>query len=203
MRVVARRFKVKHFKATAYRPQSNGSVERSHHVLWEYLKQYTRKAEWDKYLNLASFSYNTSIHEGTKFTPFELVFGHMARTSTEDPIPQDCKNESYTNYLTKLFNKIRDVQGLAKENLNAAKQRSKHYYDKKINPRMFNIGDYAYLLKEPRKNKLGDQYTGPYEIVEIYSNHNVRLKLSRDRTRVVHSDKLKICKGTPPTTTPR
>ena len=33
MRSVARKFRIQHFKTTAYRPQANGSVERSHHVL--------------------------------------------------------------------------------------------------------------------------------------------------------------------------
>lgn len=36
---IIEKFKIKQHKTTAYRPQSNGSVERSHHVLWEYLKQ--------------------------------------------------------------------------------------------------------------------------------------------------------------------
>lgn len=39
MRVIARKFKIAQYHTTAYRPQANGSVERSHHVLWEYLKQ--------------------------------------------------------------------------------------------------------------------------------------------------------------------
>ncbi|KMQ87923.1 reverse transcriptase r [Lasius niger] len=82
---VARKFKIKHCKTTAYRPQANGSVERSHQVLWEYLKQYVDKNnEWDKCLKLASFSYNISVHEGTRHTPHELVFGKLARVPTSD-----------------------------------------------------------------------------------------------------------------------
>lgn len=66
MRNIARRFKIKTYLTTAYRPQSNGSIERSHHVLWEYLKQYVdKKNVWDEHLKLAMFSYNTSVHEGT------------------------------------------------------------------------------------------------------------------------------------------
>lgn len=85
MRSVARKFKIKHCKTTAYRPQANGSVERSHQVLWEYLKQYVDKNnEWDKCLILASFSYNISVHEGTRHTPHELVFGKLARVPTSD-----------------------------------------------------------------------------------------------------------------------
>ena len=40
MRKMAKRFRIRQFKTTAYRPQSNGSLERSHHVLKEYLKQF-------------------------------------------------------------------------------------------------------------------------------------------------------------------
>lgn len=53
MKAIARKFRILHYKTTAYRPQSNGSIERSHHVLWEYLKQIIKdKTEWDDYLKL-------------------------------------------------------------------------------------------------------------------------------------------------------
>jgi len=59
MRNIARKFRIKHYRTTAYRPQANGSVERSHQVLWEYLKQFVDKNnEWHKCLKLASLSYN-------------------------------------------------------------------------------------------------------------------------------------------------
>jgi len=41
MRHVARKYKIFMYKTTAYRPQSNGSIEHSHHVLTEYLKQWS------------------------------------------------------------------------------------------------------------------------------------------------------------------
>jgi len=192
----AKKFRISHYKTTAYRPQSNGSIERSHHVLWEYLKQIIKnKTEWDTYLNLACFSYNTSVHEGTQYTPHELVFGKLARTPTSDPPPEDVNNESYTEYLTNLYNKLRDVQECAKTNLKTAKERSKNYYDKRIKPCSFRTGEKAYLLKEPTK-KLEDQYTGPYEILEVLENNNVKLRINAKTTRIVHTNKLK---PTPPT----
>ncbi|XP_025155003.1 uncharacterized protein LOC112588630 [Harpegnathos saltator] len=64
MKNIARKFGIQQYKTTAYHPQSNGSIERSHHVLMEYLKtQITRDTNWDEHLHLAMFSYNTSIHE--------------------------------------------------------------------------------------------------------------------------------------------
>ena len=43
MKRVAARFRSKKIRTTAFHPQSNGSLERSHHVLGEYLKQYVGK----------------------------------------------------------------------------------------------------------------------------------------------------------------
>lgn len=200
MRNIAKKFKIKHFKTTAYRPQSNGSIERSHHVLWEYLKQCVNKDnEWDRYLKLASFSYNTSVHEGTRYTPHELVFGRMARTPSSNPDVTDIADESYKGYLTNLFSKLTDTQAIARENLIAAKQKSKNYYDRKMNARTFKAGDYVYLLKEPNKSKLGDQYTGPYKIISTLSNRNVKLAISRNKIRIVHEDKFKASPHQPPT----
>jgi len=191
MKAIAKRFKISRYTTTAYRPQANGAIERSHHVLWEYLKQVVgEKNDWDEYLSLACFSYNTSVHEGTQYTPHELVFGKLARVPSSEILPEDVSNESYADYLTTLYNRIKDTQEIARTNLQRAKERSKRYYDKKIKPCNFNKGDLVYLLKEPT-TKLGNQYTGPYRILEILGNNNVRLEISAKSSRTVHSDKLK------------
>ena len=84
---LAKRFRIKQFRTTAFHPQSNGSLERLHHVLGEYLKQFVAKnSEWDDWLELAMFSYNTSVHEGIKCTPYELVFGKLAREPSSEPL---------------------------------------------------------------------------------------------------------------------
>jgi len=191
MKNIAKKFRITQYKTSAYRPQANGSVERSHHVLWEYLKQVVGdKRDWDRYLKLACFSYNTSVHEGTKYTPHELVFGKIARVPTSETPPEDLSNESYTEYLTALYNKLSNVQNAARDHLQKAKEKSKMYYDKRINPYTFKIGDSVYLLKEPT-HKLGNQYTGPYKIIEIIDKNNVRLCISEKSSKVVHMDKLR------------
>lgn len=193
MRAISRKFRITACHTTAYRPQANGSIERSHQVLWEYLKQTVdTESEWDQYLHLASFSYNTSVHEGTGYTPHELVFGKTARTPSNDPPPEDLTEESYTKYLTELFHKLHDAQYNARENLNKAKLKSKARYDGKIRPHNIKVGNKVYLLREPT-HKLGNQYRGPYEVLEILSNNNnAKLRINASVTRVVHLDKLKL-----------
>lgn len=192
MKNLARKFKIQQYKTTAYHPQSNGSIERSHHVLTEYLKtQIDDETNWDEHLSLAMFSYNTSIHESTKYSPFELVYGRIPRLPSAHEHIEENLEPTYQEYLVELFNKIRDSQDEARKNLIKSKERSKRYYDKKLNVRTFKEGDFVFLLKEPCKGKFADQYTGPHEIFEILPNNNARIQY-KNATRVVHFDKLKI-----------
>ena len=45
-------------------------------MLRKYIQE--KKEKWDDYLDTCSFAYNTSKHESTKFTPFEIMFGRKA-----------------------------------------------------------------------------------------------------------------------------
>ena len=67
---IAKRFRIKQVKTTAYHPMTNGALERSHPVLAEFLKQYVSKDEaWDEWLELATFFYNTNLHESLGYSP--------------------------------------------------------------------------------------------------------------------------------------
>lgn len=171
MKKVVKRFHIKQYTTCAYHPQSNGSIERSHHVLIEYLKLYIDNSRnWDEWVELAIFSYNTAVHEGTKFSPHELVFGHLAREPTGEMLIEENMEPTYAEYLRDLFDKINTVQQMARKNLMKSKLRSKEHYDRRINPQNFKIGDVVYLLKEPSKGKFPDQYTGLHKVLEILQN---------------------------------
>ena len=83
------------------------------------------------------FSCNTSVHDRTKYTPYELVFGKLARLPSGDPLPEHKKMETYNMCMKKLITKLHEMRGIAGQNLIAAKEKSKEYYDRKINPQNF------------------------------------------------------------------
>jgi len=137
------------------------------------------------------FNYNTSVHESTKHTPYELVFGKIARVpSSELPAPED-RLENYDEYLINLVTQLHTIHGNARKNVIDAKHRSKKYYDKKINPQIFKPGDQVFLLKGPKPGKFGDHYTGPHEVLEILNKNNVKIRIKKN-SRIVHPNRLRI-----------
>ena len=74
-------YQVQHVKGSAYRPQSQGSVERMNRVLVEMLKNYTVQDvfRWNEYVPYVVSAYNASVHASTLYTPYELFFGRTIR----------------------------------------------------------------------------------------------------------------------------
>jgi len=86
-----------------------GSLERSHHALGEYLKQYaSEQKQWDKWISLVIFNCNTSLHEATKYTPYELVFGKIARIPSNELLAPEDKLASYDDYLINLYRQMHE-----------------------------------------------------------------------------------------------
>ena len=128
MERVSKRFKVKRIKTTAFHPQSNGSLERSHRALGEFLKQYTSAdSDWDDWLDLAILNYNTCVSESTKHTPYEVVFGRLARLPSSDPLRELDLFHNYNVYLVVLVTRLNGIRTLVYDNLVAAKNKSKKY----------------------------------------------------------------------------
>ena len=78
----------------------------------------------------------------------------------------------------------------ARDNLIPSKEKSKIYYDKKINPLELKIGDNVLLLKGGKIKKLDTHYTGPYERLEVLGNGNVKISY-KGKPTVVHINRLK------------
>ena len=68
---VCKLLKIKKIKCTAYHPQTNGALERTHRVLVEYLRCFILEDQcnWDKWVSYATFVFNTTPHTPTAFIP--------------------------------------------------------------------------------------------------------------------------------------
>jgi hypothetical protein len=67
---------------TAYRPQSDGQIERVNKVLEDLLRVYamTFGRNWESSLPYVEFSYNNSYLASIKMSPFEALYGRRCQT---------------------------------------------------------------------------------------------------------------------------
>ena len=86
------------------------------------MKQYANEQkQWDRWIDLAMFNYNTNVHEATKHTPYELVFGKIARVPSNELFNPENKLANYNDYLINLVTQLHAIQTNARENVIEAK----------------------------------------------------------------------------------
>lgn len=198
MRKVCRLLRISQLNTSAYRPQSNGAVERSHAVLTEYLRHYvcTKQTDWDKYLQSATFVYNTTPSSGTGYTPFELMFARKANLPGNlQKKPVEMNYSETDDYLERFKRTLQENCEIARRNLIQSKERSKQDYDKKVREETFKVGDKVLVhdetVRRGRSKKLSSQWIGPYTVIGI-QGVNCILQRTRNKTMRVHMNRLKL-----------
>lgn len=194
-RNVCKLLHIKKVNTSAFRPQSNGALERSHLTLAEYLRHYVAndQSDWDEWLPYAMFVYNTTPHTSTKFTPFELVYGvkpKLPSSLQEEPEPQ----YTYDDYVQELKKRLQSSHLVARENLLANKVSSKDNYDRKSKEINYEVGDLVLLRDERvyrgRSKKLCSPWIGPYKILSKEGPVNYVIKQNRRNVKV-HCNRIK------------
>ena len=118
---------------------------------------------------------------------------------SSDPLPEHEKMETYDMYMTKLITKLHEMRGIARQNLIAAKEKSKEYYDRKINPQNFKIGHSVFLLEGGELKKFENQYSGPYEVLEILGKRNIKIS-DKNKPKIVNINRFRLSYITPSAT---
>jgi hypothetical protein len=118
--------KIKKIQTTAFHPESNGSLERSHRVLAEYLRHYVceDQTNWDEWIPYAVYVYNITVHTTTAYTPFELVYGFRSEAPSALRETPDMKY-NYENCLTELKGRLQSAHEVARQKLISSKEKSK------------------------------------------------------------------------------
>ena len=157
----------------------------------DFVRTYSEKYDdWDNLAPFATFTYNTSVHASTNFTPFELVYGRLARFPTRIPAAEQLR--TYNLYLQDLITRLDEMKIQAADTQIRAKERSKVRYDQKVKPLKGTVGSYAWVKVEPRTSKFDSFYKKPLKIKAILGRNNVLLELPNGKTIRKHTDKLKI-----------
>lgn len=104
--------------------------------------------------------------------------------------------EIYSDHVEHLRSKLKDLHQVSRANQSRAKQSHKKQYDKRAKVREYTVGQYVYLhtpqVGRHRVKKLAKLWQGPYQIIQVINDLNVRLKV-RKRECVVHVNRIKPC----------
>lgn len=197
MRKYEEAFKIKHITTTAFHPQSNGSLERTHAVVKDLIKTTMKENEtedWDEQINFINLAYNTTVHDGTGYTPFELTFGHLANLpsaitkGTQRSIRSDIEARK-KEWDAKLKH--------ARETLVKNKARYQRDQQRRIRleQTVFNVKDKVLVHNDHKVHKLDTEWLGPYEITEVHTPYyHVQ---TNDGTKKIHGNRLKLFTGKP------
>ena len=186
--------KFRKIQSTAFHTESQGSIERSHRVLAEYLRHYVSgdQTNWDAWVPFATYVYNTTQHSATGYTPFELMFGRPSTLPSAVKGPPEPRY-NYDDYVSELKSRLQTAHQQAHQSLIKNKEKSREYYDKTAEQSKFKTGDKVLLFDETvrrgRSRKLSAPWIGPYTITAL---DKVNATIARGRKLVkVHINRLK------------
>ena len=196
-------------RTTAYKPSTNGVVERFHRTLNSMLGKVVKDSQrdWDERLPLVLSAYRASPHTSTGFSPNRLFLNRELRMPLDliMELPSEASSHglSTDEYVARMRQDAEKSYAMAREHLRVAAERRKATYDIRVKEVAFTVGDWVwywyprrYQGKSPKWQK---SYTGPYLITRIIQPVNYVLqKTARSKPFVVHVDKLKKCYGVTP-----
>ena len=172
---------VKSLYSTAYHPQTDGQSERTNQTLeiaFRFLiTTLIDPKDWPRLIGPVQRAHNNSVSATTGKSPNECIYGFTPVQSTDF---------AKASASPEVLLSAKQVRMEVADAMAFAQMSSKTIYDKKHQPLSLKAGDYALLKLHKGYNipsaaflgrKLGQQYAGPFRILEKIGNLAYRLKL--------------------------
>ena len=193
---------VKKTRTTAFRPCSNGLVERFNRTLNEMLCTTAREnpLTWDKRVHLLTMAYRSTPHESIGFSPNFMVFGKELYMPIDVMVgqPED-SSQNELDYVQGLRERLEDAYEIARENLQSSAVRQKRYYDVRANEKPYKSGDLVWTMNKTRRKgkcpKMQMRWTGPLVVLERLNDVTYKVKMNEKDTKIIHYDLLKPYEG--------
>ncbi|CAM4816885.1 unnamed protein product [Rotaria magnacalcarata] len=141
-------------------PQSNGQVERFNSTFVNQLAKLTDQEHnnWDEYLYLIVFAYNTGVHSTTNFTPFELTLGRAANLPTDRP-PTTFTFSHPQDYLDQLVRNLKYYRTTVRQNIKQQHAQSKARYDRRCTNPQYDLGTMVLTRIFTSRSKLDPRFS--------------------------------------------
>ncbi len=149
--ILCQRLNIQHIETTAYHPQSNGMVERTHRQLKDALRARLADPRWPEHLPWVLFGLRAAPKEDSGLSSAELVFG-MPLT-----LPGQLLAVPETP-VEKVVEELRAVQPLPTRQLSCAEAAS--------GPQQLQEAEFMYVRRGGVVPPMSPLYQGPYRVLE-------------------------------------
>jgi transposase InsO family protein len=208
MREICRLLEIDKLRTTPYKASTNAAIERFHRSLNSMLGKVIKESQtdWDERLPFVMAAYRASRHDSTGFSPNALTLGREVKAPVDlvlNPPSAEEPLEVYDDYVERLRDRIKSAYTLVREELGRAAERNRKYYDLRVRPQHYSVGQWVYYYNprhyRGRQDKWSRKYGGPMLITAVPSPVNVTLQKSRNsKPFTVHLDKVKPYLADPP-----
>jgi hypothetical protein len=185
-----------HLTMSPHHPHCNSQAEVANKTIAKYLASFCDDStlDWELYLALLMFSYNTSFHRSIKKSPFFLTFG-MDRRLPNLPAPY-IQRKFYGKLSTDdLIRKLLIAQNVARWNHQDASNAAGQQFDSAAKPHNFSAQQLVLLDEHSFLNqnqKLAPKWSGPHKILRLKGDCNIEIQLKHNNQKtVIHANRLK------------
>ncbi|VFQ85727.1 unnamed protein product [Cuscuta campestris] len=162
-------WRIQHTKVSVAYPQANGQVENANRTIIHGIKKklLSEGSKWVDELPRILWTYRTTPRRTMGDTPFGLAYGFEARAPAEVVIPTRREmeydpevNEQNQAVELNFVEERRDEARIRAENY---RRQVKSYFDSKVTPRAFQLGDYVLRKREKSQPTKGEKLAKKYE----------------------------------------
>ena len=134
MQEICKLLDIEHLRTTAFRPQTNGMIERTHRTLKDLLSHYINPEhrDWDEWLPFAVSAYCSMAHSSTNESPFFLLFGRDIEFPYDQLFsPLRTRFDTDTNYASEFLHRMKIAHQKAVKHAMKARERVHNHFNKK------------------------------------------------------------------------
>ena len=198
VRHLCRDLQVDQVHTAPYHPECNGAVERMHGTLVPMLTKASQLGlDWVEQLPFALFALRSAPNRDTRFSPYQLVYGHRVRTPL-DILHQGWAEVEFCEMDTEewadwLVDRLAVWHEAVLERGKAASGCRKLQYDKSTVNRTLSVGDQVLCRLPGLIGKLKESWHGPYVVVARKSRVDYAIDFGKGngRVKVLHINNLK------------
>jgi ribonuclease HI len=154
--------KLKHNLTCAYHPQANGIDERVNGTIVRILRHYVDKyhSDWDEKVRWAVYLYNTTVHESTGFSPYQLLYGLDPRSPLRE-------GQSQADNMQNVQQTREEIRRKANELLKLAQATQKAYYDRNHRQFELKVGDLVLTREHTVPTELNKKFYAKWDGPEV------------------------------------